>query len=87
VRLSRRTFRLPVLAAPAALAALAALPALAALAAGQEVGAAEHGGRVSAEEGQQLELLEGQHELDTGRLDPALPVVDDQTAGWLRDGL
>jgi hypothetical protein len=44
-----------------------------------EVGAAEHGGRVRGEEGQQLELLEGQRDLGAVDPRPALDVVDEQT--------
>src|SRR5580700_6953449 len=50
-----------------------------------EVAAAEHGGRVRAEEGQQLELLEGQHDLGAVDPDPALDVVDEQTGRGLRE--
>src|SRR5580704_1023191 len=48
-----------------------------------EVGAAEHGGRVRAEEGQQLELLEGQRDFGAVDPDPALVAVDEQTGRGL----
>jgi hypothetical protein len=49
-----------------------------------EVCAAEHCGRVRAEEGQQFELLEGQGDLDAVGSDPALDLVDEQLGGGLR---
>src|SRR5580704_4440639 len=42
--------------------------------------AAEHHGRMRAEEGQQLELLEGQRDLAVVGPDPALHAVDEQPA-------
>jgi hypothetical protein len=53
--------------------------------AADQVGAAEHGARVRAEEGQQFELLKGQRELRAAGPGPALNVVDQQPGSWLRD--
>src|SRR5271156_5680710 len=46
---------------------------------------AEHRGRVRAEEGQPLELLEGQHDLGAVDPDPALDVVEEQPGRGLRE--
>ena len=43
-----------------------------------QVGAAEHGRRVRREEGEQLELLEGQRDLGAVHREPPLLVIEQQ---------